>query len=90
MKIPHVDEEKGLYALPVQGLFVLGFGGVDPKKLLEPRREILFRACRGPPQKKIKWNDSVQDWLKSHFWTLATFTDSLILSSNKVSIWNSF
>ena len=37
MKIPHVDEEKGLYALPVQGLFVLGVGGVDPKKLLEPR-----------------------------------------------------
>ena len=32
MKIPHVDEEKGLYALPVHGLFVLGVEGVDPKK----------------------------------------------------------
>ena len=54
-----------------------------------------FRACRGldacsPPKKKKIWNDSVQDWLKSHFWALATFTDSLILSSNKISIWNSF
>ena len=32
MKIPHVDEEKELYALPIQGLFVFGVGGVDPKK----------------------------------------------------------
>ena len=63
MKIPHVDEEKGLYALPVQGLFVLGVGGVGPKKTFGATqwREILFRACRGPdacfpppPKKKIE------------------------------------
>ena len=29
---------------------------------------------------------SVQDWLKSHVWTLVAFTDSLISSSNKISI----
>ena len=33
---------------------------------------------------------SVQDWPKSHFWTLVTFTDSLISSSNKISILNGF
>ena len=35
------------------------------------------------------WKYSVQDWLKSHFWTLVTFTDSLKSSSKKIFIWNS-
>ena len=53
MKIPHSDEEKELYALPIQGsvwyFLFWGLGGVDPKKLLEPRsgEKKFFRACRG-------------------------------------------
>ena len=30
--------------------------------------------------------DSVEDWLRSHFWTLVIFIDSLISSSNKINI----
>ena len=49
MKIPHIDEEKGLYALAVQDFLFWGLGGVDPKKCLEPRsgEKNFFRARRG-------------------------------------------
>ena len=36
IKIPHIDEEKKLYALPIQGSvwdFLFRGGGVDPRKL---------------------------------------------------------
>ena len=51
MKMPHIDEEKELYALPIQGSvqdFLFG-GGVDPKKIFgaTQRRENFFRACKG-------------------------------------------
>ena len=41
MKMPHIDEEKEMYALPIQGSvqdFLLGGGGESiPEKFLEPR-----------------------------------------------------
>ena len=44
MKIPHIDEEKELYVLPIQGsaydFLFWGLGEVDPKKFLEPRRVV--------------------------------------------------
>ena len=50
MKMPHIDEEKELYALPIQGSvqdFLLrgggGGGGVDPRKVLEPRVPVKFK-----------------------------------------------
>ena len=49
MKMPHIDEEKELYALPVQGsvqdfLFGGRSGGVDPRKIFgaTQRRENFF------------------------------------------------
>ena len=79
------------------GLFVWGGGGGE--SILKhwfwsqaATRKNFFRPTRGSggmlPGKF--WKDSVQDRVKSHFWTLVTFTDSLIGSSNKISIWNSF
>ena len=56
---------------------------VDPKNVCTHagRLKNFFRTSRGvlghvhlEKFEKI----SVQDWLKSHFWTLVTFTDSLI------------
>ena len=52
MKIPHIDEEKELYALPIQGsVWDFLFGGREsiPEKFLEPRsgEKTFFRACRG-------------------------------------------
>ena len=52
-------------------IFVWG-GQVDPEKIFEPRSGRKF----------LKY--SVQDWLKSHFWTLVTFTDSLKSSSKEI------
>ena len=64
IKIPHIDEEKELYVLPIQGsvydFLFWGLGEVDPKKILEPRRVVkkFFRACRGSggmlPRKILK------------------------------------
>ena len=51
------------------------------RNFLEPRSsEKNFSGLEGVrgmlPQKCLK--DSVQDWLKSHSWTLVTYTDSLV------------
>ena len=68
-----------------------GGGEVDDEKSFE-REKICLGLLGGPgacsPGKF--WKYSVQDWLKSHFWTLVTFTDFLKLSSKKIFIWNSF
>ena len=51
--VPHIVEEKEMYALPIQGSvqdFLLGGGGESiPEKYLEPRsgENIFFRACKG-------------------------------------------
>ena len=72
------------------GLFVWGRKPILKKKILEPRSveknfSGLLRVSGGMlPQKILK--DSVQDWLKSHFWTLVTFNDSLKSSCNQHSI----
>ena len=64
---------------------------VNPKKkVLEPRsgEKIFgpFRGLRGHAPRKIL-KDSVQDMLKSYFWTsVVTFTDSLKSSSYQISI----
>ena len=84
MKMPHIDEEKELYAISIQGSvqdFLFGGGELIPEKFLEPRsgEEIFLGLVRGPgacSHGKF-WKHSVQDWLKSHFWILVTFTDSL-------------
>ena len=57
------------------------------KSFFEPRSgEKNFLGLLGGPGAscpgKFKKN-SVQNWLKWHFWTLVAFTDSLISSSNK-------
>ena len=73
-------------------IFCLG-GESILKKSFEPRggEKNFFRPSRGGggmlPRKILKIR--VQDWLKSHFWTLVTFTDSLKSSSKKIFIWNS-
>ena len=61
------------------GFFVGGRGEVDPERIFWPSKGVRGHA---PPENFEK--DSVQDWLKSHFWTLVT--DALISSSNKISI----
>ena len=71
--------------------FYVGFfvwGEVDPeKKFWATRRwEKIFVGLLGGPKACCPgkfWKYSVQDWLKSHFWTLVTFTDSLKSSSKK-------
>ena len=69
-------------------------GEVYREKMFEPRGgdKNFFRPSRGPgacsPGKFGKY--SIQDWLKLHFWTLVTFTDSLKSSWKKIFIWNSF
>ena len=74
----------------LSSIFCLGQESIS-EKFLEPRsgKKIFFRACKGVQvacsHGKFR-KHSVQDWLKSHFWTLVTFTDSLISSSNKISI----
>ena len=70
-------------------IFCLGRESI-PEKFLEPRSgEKIFlglvEGSRGMLPRKIL-KHSVQDWLKLHLWTLVTFTDSLISSSNKISI----
>ena len=60
--------------------FLLGAGGKSIlKEFFWPSKGVRGHA---PPENFEK--DSVQDWLKSHFWTLVT--DALISSSNKISI----
>ena len=84
-----------LYALPIQcsvwHVFFFFWGGADVK--LGCRSKEIFRShaaarkilqgLKGSggcsPQKCLK--DSVQDWLKSHLWTLVTYTDSLVAVS---------
>ena len=70
--------------------FYLGFlfgGKPILKKFLSHAAAIkkFFRPSRGSgacsPGKF--WKYSVRDWLKSYFWTLVTFTDSLKSSSKK-------
>ena len=78
---------------PMSG-FYLGFfvwGEVDPKKFLDPRsgdkkKFLGLLGVWGHVHLEKFEKISVQDWLKSHFWTLVIFTDSLISSSNKISI----
>ena len=57
------------------------------KKIFEPRcgDKKIFRPSRGPghaPPENFE-NIGFRIWLKSHFWTLVTFTDSLKSSSKK-------
>ena len=64
------------------------FGGKSIfKKMFEPRggEKNFFRPSRGSGRCSPRkcWKYSVQDWLKSHFWTLVTFTDSLKSSSKR-------
>ena len=52
MKIPHVDEEEELYALPIQGyvwdFLFLGLGESIPKNFCShAAARKFFRACRG-------------------------------------------
>ena len=62
----------------------------SPKKFLShaAARKFILGLLGGPgaysPGKFLKY--SVQDWLKSHFWTLITFTDSLKSPSRKIFI----
>ena len=54
MKIPHSDEKKKLYALPIQGsvwyFLFWGLGGVDPKKFLShaAARKFFLGLVAGP------------------------------------------
>ena len=74
------------------GFLVWGGGGKSIlKKIFEPRggeKTDFIGLLGGPgacfPGKFLK--HSVQDWLKSHFWTSVTFTDSLKSSSKKIFI----
>ena len=61
------------------GFFVGGRGKSILKEFFRRSKGVRGRA---PPENFEK--DSVQDWLKSHFWTLVI--DALISSSNKISI----
>ena len=67
----------------------LGGGEDDSRKNLgaKQRREKIFRSSRGRGHASPKkFEKIVQDCLKSNFWTLVTFTDSLISSSNKIRV----
>ena len=60
------------------------WGGGRGKSVLKKILGLLGGSESMLPGKILKY--SVQDWLKWHFWTLVTFTDYLISSSNKISI----
>ena len=80
---PNLLHSSGFY----RGFFV-GGGGVDPEKSFWATRRLQkkflgllgeYGACS--PGKF--WKHSVQNWLKSHFWILIIFTDSLNSSSKR-------
>ena len=50
------------------------------------QRDKIYKSLLGGHAPSENFEKIVQDWLKSHFWTLVAFTDSLISSSNKISI----
>ena len=83
---PNLLHSSGFY----RGFFVggRGRGGVDPEKSFWATRRLQknflgllggYGACS--PVKF--WKHSVQNWLKSHFWILIIFTDSLKSSSKR-------
>ena len=88
LQLPRDLRDAGFYL----GFFVWG-GSRSWKKFWATRRgEKIFLGLLGGPEACSPgkfWKYSVQDWLRSHFWTLVTFTDSLKSSSKKIFIWNS-
>ena len=86
--ISFTESDKKWLCMVLSRIFCLR-GKLIPKNFWShaATRKRFFRPSRrehAPSEKFCKYR--VQDWLKSHFWTSVTFTDSLILSSNKISI----
>ena len=87
-------EQKSPCGTPCQGLildFLFWGKSILKKFLTHAAATKIFLGLLGRSGVMFSWKIlkkiSVQNWLKLHFWTLVTFTDSLISSS---SIWNSF
>ena len=77
--------------LPLTGFYLFCLGEeVNPKKIFEPGsgEKNFFRPFRGSGGGMPVI--SLHYWLKSHFWVLVIFTDSLKSSSSQISSWNSF
>ena len=79
-----------IYPAPMFYLEFFDWGEVHFKQIWSPAAatKICFRPSRG--NRGNVWKYNIQYWLQLHFWTLVAFTDSLVSSSNKISIWISF